>query len=162
MNIFVTDKDPLKSAMFLDDKRVVKMVLETAQMLSTAIHLSTDYEYKKEIYKPTHANHPCSLWARESKQNFEWLYYHFMALNHEYYMRFKKTHKSYSLSDYFAACINLFSDTGQTPFANCAANAGLNISFKHIEDVHTAYRLYLTERWKHDKRKPTWYGKERT
>ena len=67
MNIFASHPDALKCAQYLDDKRVVKMVLETAQMLSTAIQLDSDYDYKDLVYKPTYANHPCNVWVRQSK-----------------------------------------------------------------------------------------------
>jgi hypothetical protein len=44
-----------------------------------------------------------------------------------------------------------------TPFANCAANKSIGVSYKHIKDTTLAYQLYLNDRWDNDKRNPTWY-----
>lgn len=60
-DIFVTDHCPRISAQALDNKRVVKMILETAQLLSTAIFINTNMAYDN-IYKPTHLKHPCTIW----------------------------------------------------------------------------------------------------
>jgi len=60
VNIFITDISPLISAQSLDDKRVVKMVLESAQLLSSAIFINTGFIYS-DIYRPTHLHHPCTL-----------------------------------------------------------------------------------------------------
>ena len=62
MNIFVTSNCPILSAQALDNKRVVKMVLETAQVLSTAIFINSGITYDG-IYKPTHLKHSCTIWA---------------------------------------------------------------------------------------------------
>ena len=43
-----------------------------------------------------------------------------------------------------------------TPFANCAARQDISISYKHLQDVTLAYKLYLADRWELDKREPTW------
>jgi len=59
MNIFVTSNCPKLSAQALDNKRVVKMVLETAQLLSTAIFINSTITYDN-LYKPTHVKHPCT------------------------------------------------------------------------------------------------------
>jgi hypothetical protein len=90
MNIFYTDKCPIQSAQNQCDKHVVKMILESAQMLSTVHH---QYNSKlKDIYRPTHTKHPSTIWASESKQNYEWLYKHFVALCDEYTHRYNKHH----------------------------------------------------------------------
>lgn len=85
MNIFVLDLDPYKAAQYHCDKHVVKMVLETAQILSTITGHG---------YRPTHLNHPCTVWARESTANFQWLYDLGLALGKEFYHRYRKRHKS--------------------------------------------------------------------
>lgn len=72
MNIFVFDPDPAEAALYLDDVRRNKMILETAQLLSSAMHvnhLGNNYP----IYKPTHLGHPCAKWTAKSKGNFAWL-----------------------------------------------------------------------------------------
>ena len=84
MNIFVLDTDPEIAAILHCDKHIVKMPLETAQMLSTICG---------GPYKPTHANHPCTVWARASTENYRWLVHLGVALSHEYTYRYGKTHK---------------------------------------------------------------------
>jgi len=90
MNIFVLHESPVAAAKMHCDKHCVKMVLETAQLLSTAIHM-TGGEYGP--YKPTHKNHPCSIWARTSKANFGWLKHLGMELCWEYSYRYGRMHK---------------------------------------------------------------------
>lgn len=90
MNIFVLSDNPTIAAQMQCDKHVVKMVLESAQMLSTAHHLCG--EPTEIMYRATHKNHPCSVWARQSQANYKWLYEHFMALCKEYTHRFGKVH----------------------------------------------------------------------
>lgn len=62
MNIFVTDQCPIISAQALDNKRVIKIVMETAQLLSTAIFMNSSVRYD-HLYKPTHQKHPCTIWT---------------------------------------------------------------------------------------------------
>ena len=92
MNIFVLHTDPVKAAKMQCDKHVVKMVLETAQLLCTAHYLSG--ETSPNFYKPTHKSHPCTKWAANSSSNYKWLYEHFTALCDEYAHRYGKTHLS--------------------------------------------------------------------
>ncbi|WIC41475.1 hypothetical protein MA9V1_211 [Chryseobacterium phage MA9V-1] len=93
MNIFVLDEHPVKAAQMQCNKHVVKMIVETAQMLST-------YARKHELpgsdmlYKATHKNHPCTLWLDESVNNVHWLALHGLALIKEYYRRYGKRHKT--------------------------------------------------------------------
>lgn len=78
------------------DKHVVKMVLESAQILSTT-HRVIDGDSRADVaglYRKTHTNHPCSKWARESSSNYLWLCDHAMALATEYTHRYSRTHKS--------------------------------------------------------------------
>lgn len=93
MNIFVLDKNPVLAARYHVDKHVVKMVLETAQLLSNAHRI---WDGNTEVYKPTHINHPCSKWVAENRNNYLWTYQLFAALSSEYTFRYDKTHKSYS------------------------------------------------------------------
>lgn len=160
MNIFVSDPCPTKSAQNLDDKRVIKMTLESAQMLCTALHEHGMSMYAK--YKPTHKNHPCNVWARENNANYEWLLRHFWFLAEEYYFRTGKVHKSYKDCYYNLSLGAKHIPPGElTPFPNCAARKDLNIDYKHIQDVHEAYKLYLIDRWANDKLKPKWTNRNR-
>lgn len=93
MNIFILDLDPKKAAEFLCDKHLSKMCLETTQLAYTA-HFALDGKCNNEsAYKPTHINHPCSLWARESLQNYKWLISHGLSICDEYEKTYNKTHK---------------------------------------------------------------------
>jgi hypothetical protein len=96
MNIFILDKDPIKAAQAQCDKHVVKMVIESAQLLCTA-HRVLDGDKARNIdklYHSTHINHPCSIWVRDTVGNYMWLYNHFTALCDEYTYRYNKFHKS--------------------------------------------------------------------
>jgi hypothetical protein len=84
MNIFVLDSDPEVAAQMLFDKHVVKMALETAQILSTI---------NGGPYKPTHEKHPCVIWASEAVDNYTWLVKHGIGICNEYKYRYNKEHK---------------------------------------------------------------------
>ena len=115
MNIFILDENIDKCAEAHVDKHIVKMPLEAAQMLCTNHWISkylghiprklTSEEWAiiKEAktndvrdfpYLPTMYNHPCTIWGRESLENYEWLYCYALALNEEYGYRYGKSHKS--------------------------------------------------------------------
>jgi len=100
MNIFYLDRDPEIAAQMMCDKHVVKMILESAQMLSTAHRVldGDDYANKKGLYKSTHKNHPCTIWTRFSGMNYLWLYEHMRALMDEYTYRYDKHHKTERLN----------------------------------------------------------------
>jgi len=91
MNIFYLDPNPEVAARYHCDKHVVKMILESAQLLCTA-HRELDSEVPEELYKATHKNHPCSIWVRESIENYNWLYKLFCYLCDEYTFRYNKIH----------------------------------------------------------------------
>lgn len=146
MNIFATSKSAIQSAEYLDDKRVVKMVLETAQLLATSINLCGG----KATYKSTHINHPCSIWARTSKSNYIWLMMHFNALLAEYSKRFSKTHKCAQYFDEFMEGSKLIPEGSLTEHPNCTI-------FKDEKDVYKAYRMYMEHKWKNDKITPRWF-----
>ena len=78
MNIFYLHQDPHEAAKLQYNKHVVKMILESAQMLCTAHHciMTGDADVP---YKMAHKNHPSTVWARRSANNYEWLYHHFVA-----------------------------------------------------------------------------------
>ena len=94
MNIFYLDRDPQIAAQMMCDKHVVKMILESAQMLSTAHRVLDGDEYadKNGLYKKAHVNHPSSEWVRCSYQQYKWLYDHMVALMEEYTYRYGKHH----------------------------------------------------------------------
>jgi len=112
LNIFYIDEDPVQAAQWMVDKHVVKMILESAQLLSTAHRILDGVEYagksktgrnKKSwvlrdsrelvVYSATHVNHPSAVWCRKSLENYNWLVEHFFALGEEYTFRYGKKHK---------------------------------------------------------------------
>lgn len=95
MNIFILHESaPLAAAMHCD-KHVVKMVLETAQILATVHHIYGNGAAVK--YKPTHTKHPCVQWAAESVLNYRWLRTLGLHLAHEYKKRYNKFHACHEL-----------------------------------------------------------------
>ena len=70
MNIFYLDKSAVISAQYMCDKHVVKMILESAQLLCTAHHVCpSDAERPEKFYKKTHVNHPCAIWCSANIPN---------------------------------------------------------------------------------------------
>jgi hypothetical protein len=154
VNIFASSNCPIESAKFLDDKRCQKMVLESAQLLSTALRVNG---YKSDdIYKIAHLNHPSSRWCRATQGNYKWLLEHFRALCNEYNRRTGKIHASSKLLPIFKANVALIPVGERMPFSNNARNLTKGVDFTHEVDVTLAYKLYLSERWESDKREPKW------
>ena len=92
MNIFYLHEDPRKAAEYQYNKHVVKMILESAQMLCTAHH---HFDNGDNVpYKKAHYNHPSTIWVRQNSRNYYWLYNHMLALGKEYTRRYGKTHLS--------------------------------------------------------------------
>lgn len=112
MNIFYLDRSPKKAAEYHVDKHVVKMILESAQLLSTS-HRVLDGEVKRmktktgrwktyhelpdvrnsALYSSTHINHPSAVWVRQNRRNYLWLFSLFTELCAEYTHRYGKVHK---------------------------------------------------------------------
>jgi len=111
MNIFYLDHDVYKCAEMHNDKHVVKMILEYAQLLSTAHRvldgtiidrLSPSGRKQKTyvladnresaLYSATHINHPSAVWVRQSDKNYSWLFEMFESLLEEYTYRYGKKH----------------------------------------------------------------------
>lgn len=93
MNRFIIDVEPSAIARQLCDKHVVKMPLEEAQMLCTALwHHAPIFAEKRKIYKAVHKNHPCTLWAQENRSNYLWAWKLYDAMLKEYTHRYDKNH----------------------------------------------------------------------
>jgi len=111
MNIFFLDKDPVVAARMSCDKHVCKMIIESAQMLSTAHRILDGEEYTDKtkngrkikrwrlknsneeavIYKASHIKHPSTVWVMQSAYNYRWLYLHMLELNEEFKKRYNHT-----------------------------------------------------------------------
>lgn len=113
MNIFIFDEDPEVCAVYHADRHVVKMVLETAQILCTVQELCG----KSAPYKKTHAAHPCVIWSRESIANYRWLVELGLALAREYTHRYQRRHKSQDVIEWCSANEPLLPPGPRTPFA---------------------------------------------
>ena len=136
MNIFVLDEEPRVAAEYHCDNHSVKMVLEMAQMLSTAhrFYNATDPRF----YKQTHPNHPCSIWVRESKENYLWAYELFKALSWQYTIRYGKTHLSWKkLKGVLELPPSSIEKTSMTPFALAMPD-----EYKVDGDAVSSYRNY--------------------
>ena len=94
MNVFYLDEDTAKCAEYHCDKHVVKMILETAQLLSSAWHVLCPNVVPSNAYKLTHKNHPCAKWVREASENYEFVHLLGLDLCDEYTYRYGKRHKS--------------------------------------------------------------------
>ena len=142
MNIFATSDSPIDCAIVLDDIRLNKMIVESGQMLSSAL-------YKNNIcdifYKPAYLKHPCTIWASTTKQNFQWLLDHGLAMCVTFEMITGKVHKTervlWNMRDY-----SLFMPSShRTEFEDCTYFKGrIDI------DVHEKYKLHLNHKWQQD------------
>ena len=161
MNIFVTDRCPVQSARNLPDKHIVKMPLETCQML--AIIYSDWYYgvgklYKKDgtPYATKHGafrNHPCTQWAAANQYNLAWLILHGVALCDEYHQRYlPKVHTCY---DVLCQAQYIYHDCFDELLTDAAAKVTSftrampeDIKFDTTIDTITAYKQYLnTKPW---------------
>jgi hypothetical protein len=131
MNIFILNGDPDKIPALMCDQHVVKMILESAQLLSTVKTV-----YKSQVtYKPTHVKHPCTIWVGASRHNYNWLFRHFCALLDEYKYRYKKDHKCVLLIDELKDCEMM--DNGLTDFA-----LAMPVSLKTSDAVQSYQMFY--------------------
>lgn len=92
MNIFVLDENPRIAARYHCDKHVVKMITESAQMLSTT-HTKYNSQIKNQ-YKPAHQNHPCTIWVGTNDKNYYWTWCLFYWLSIEYEQRYRRVHQA--------------------------------------------------------------------
>jgi hypothetical protein len=174
MNIFVTDECPVLSAAELPDKHIVKMPLETCQLISV-IYSKWYYDWgtitKKDgtpysTAKGAFRNHPCTKWAAESYENLAWLIRHGYALCNEYRHRYGKTHSCldtlYDAEDIFTdkTCdtIGIYKDV--KTFTRAMPDEWKNDT---TIDTFEAYKRYIASKpWVADNylripsRKPDW------
>ena len=93
MNRFLLDHHPKAIAKQLCDQHIVKMPLEEAQMLCTSLwHHAPDYAAAKNLYKPVHQKHPCTLWAMRSQANYVYAFNLYASMLEEYTYRYGKVH----------------------------------------------------------------------
>jgi len=185
VNIFVLDENPVKAAQMQCNKHVVKMILESAQMLCTAHWIGwqkmrkVDTSLKRDDFinqlrseidprlqppwKMTHANHPCTQWAQRCWGNYMWLSLHGLAMCDEYTLRYGKIHKSHEVHRWLNRVIPptfeavTESPNGITPFAVCMPD-----NYKIPNDPVQSYRNYYKgskssfAKWPEGKQ-PSWW-----
>jgi hypothetical protein len=153
LNIFILDYDPIKAARYQCDKHVVKMPLETAQILCAI------FEPGKAPYKRTHFNHPCTIWSRESKENYLWLIQHGLALCDEYTYRYGKIHKSRAIIKWCQKNLKKlsFDKEAKTRFSLC-----FDEKYKIGNAVESYRQYYRVSKnniacWNKERAKPNWF-----
>lgn len=177
MNIFASSTSPIRSARFLDDKRVVKMILESAQLLSTAAAV----HQLPAPYGPAFRRHPCAQWSALNSGNYDWLFDHFCALLAEYTYRYGKQHKCAAFIPLLQLNVHKLPHGRRSKFADCSgmrlktllaqdfqqmppeqqqicialATATHLTSIWHA-NMEQRYVLCLLLKWQHDVRRPTW------
>lgn len=156
MNIFYVHQDPIIAAQSLVDRHVVKMILESAQLLSTAHRvidgskqIITNNGRKKTIYKlydsrepivyqATHVNHPSAIWCRQSVENYNWLVDHMYGLIDEYKFRYNKNHKCNDVAFYLQSPPHNLKQYEWTEML-CAMDDTYKISHDPIENYRNYY-----------------------
>jgi len=133
MNIFLLDNDIEQCAKYHCDQHVGKMILESAQLLCTALN----QRGFTTPYRSTHVRHPCTLWVGDSLDNFQWLVRLSYALNDEYCWRYdkKKNHASIAVVKQIEDAE--FPSLGLTPFAQA-----MPLQYKDRDDAVAAYRRF--------------------
>jgi hypothetical protein len=155
MNIFFLDFDVKKCAEYHCDKHVVKMILETAQLLCSAHHVTGGTAQ----YKLSHKNHPCSIWVRESLSNYLYLCELGLALGEEYTYRYGKKHKSVEVIEW---CLSNRPNIHDVDFTSPPLAMG--DEYKIGNDVIESYRNYYIgaksgiASWK-NRETPEWFDK---
>ena len=180
MNIFVLDKDPMKAAMMMCDKHIPKMIIESAQMLSTVHRMLDGTPVKRRsksgktiqtyytfgdirddlYYLAVHKYHPCTTWTAESLQNYNWHYYHFVSMAKEFKFRRGKEHITFTkLGPILAAPPINIKDIGLTEFVQAMTHYP---ECMVPGDAVQAYRNYYHKakpfaKWEWGREAPTWW-----
>lgn len=182
MNVFVLDKNPRKAAEYHCNKHVVKMILETCQMMTTACWIdllykhgkkTSDFKKQKDMqgwlfenvtedlrppWRMTHINHPCSVWTRESMDNYWWLGELGINLLLEYHTRYKKIHRATKIFDWLFLHPPDLPNVGLTPHPICMPEI-----YKKEDNVVASYRsFYIGDKsrfakWEPQAQIPKWY-----
>jgi hypothetical protein len=170
MNIFYIDKDPVQAAIWMVDRHVVKMILESAQLLSTAHRVLDGEKVGKQyvladarqeiLYKATHVNHPSAIWARESIENYLWLVEHMYGLLDEYTYRYGKKHKCNEIAFHLQSPPFNLKEYDMTPMP-CAMDDEYKISTDPVENYRNYYIKGKASLHKWTKREaPVWINQE--
>lgn len=153
--------------MYCLDKHVVKMPIESAQMMWTALHRYDESlidlkpsmgRWTDLFYGASHTRHRCTLWCGDTRSNFEWLYRHGLALSQEFERRYYKKHKCYKAIKLAWTYRETIPEGELTPFAQAMPD-----EYKVPGDAVKAYRAYYHgekykfAKWHHGA--PFWWTK---
>jgi hypothetical protein len=175
VNIFYLDRSPQKAALYHADKHVVKMILETAQLLSTAHRVLDGKEeivlnkagarmrkYVLEdtreavVYKSTHVNHPSAIWVRENSENYMWALSLLESLLDEYNFRYGKKHATSLILPYLKILPHNIKHGGFTPPTLAIPNEFI-VEGSAIESYRNYYKTAKSSLLQYTKRnKPEW------
>ena len=156
MNLFILHEDPAVSATYHCDKHVIKMILESAQLLCSTLNM-LGYDTP---YKTTHKNHPCRLWCGASLSNYKYVYEYCRWLNNEYIWRYDNgDHKSWKVVEELPVPVDKLEDTGLTPFVQCMPD-----KYKHKSAVEAYRQYYKADKtymatWDKGVEEPWWWAR---
>ncbi len=120
MNRFIIEFNVEEIAKSLCDQHIVKMPLEEAQMLCTALwHHAPEYAEECDLYKPVHQKHPCTLWAMQTRGNFQYAFNLYDAMLLEYTHRYGKVHGASKHRFALGNALKFIPDGWQTPHPQC-------------------------------------------
>lgn len=163
MNIFVLHPEPSRAAQMMCDKHIPKMVVETMQMLGSAVirHGAEPEDMpltsQGTPLKGGYHRHPCTVWAGETRANYDWLCRHGFALLIEYRDRFGKIHACREAIEWLSHMTHFIPEGEQTPFAQAMPD-----EYKHRDSVR-AYRTYYAcekahfAKWERGTPAPHWW-----
>lgn len=120
MNRFIIEHHPDAIARSLCDQHIVKMPLEEAQMLCTAVwHHNPSFAEYTGLYKPVHQKHPCTLWAMETRANYVFAYNLYTSMLCEYHNRYGKWHGAGKHSRALNCAQQFIPEGALTPHPQC-------------------------------------------
>lgn len=144
MNIFFLSWNPNEAARLHCDKHVVKMILESAQLLYSAHWMMNPEGLPSNSYKLAHKNHPCSIWVRQSIQNYFWLCRLAWSLCKEYTYRYGKVHKTEE--HIFWLVTHPPNNIPDIPMTNPAQ--AMPIEYKHENPIKAYQTFYRESKYK--------------
>ena len=162
MNIFYLDRDPKIAAQMHCDKHCIKMILESAQMLSTAHRVidGDDYANERGLYKMAHKNHPSTIWVRSSDEHYNWMYSLMLSQMEEYTYRYDKHHATERLIEPLRLLPTSIENNGFVDPPMCMPE------YCKSDDTVSSYQNYYIEEksdfatWKR-RAMPEWFNAER-
>lgn len=172
LNLFHVHEDPVECAKAYFDVHVGKILIESCQMLSTAVRhwhklrpgIARE-DYVNSLYITTHPNHPMNVWVRASYENWFWTLEHAIALHEEHQSRFARTHATYgnclaylmheSINQLMVQALPYY----KTPIPRCMPER-----YRVSANVILCYRYYyrygkdsVFHRWTY-RPEPAWFG----